>query len=302
MQKELIFIGLGRMGRGMAEHLTEVGYTVHGFDVSEEMRKEAAQVKIPVYKTLTEAIAAMLGRKVVWLMVPSKFVDAVLDEVVPQLKPGDIVIDGGNTFFKDTVRRSEALATKHIHLIDCGTSGGTHGARHGASLMVGGPDEVVQEIEHIFHAIAAPGAYAHLGKTGAGHFVKMVHNGIEYGMMGALAEGMSYIEDHQAEFDIRIKEVFKPYQHGSVIESRLVNWLADSYLTPGYLEGIAGEVPRGETEEEMEYIIASGKTLVLEASVNQRKATRSNPSRIGTLLSAMRNQFGGHAVVKKEAG
>jgi 6-phosphogluconate dehydrogenase len=300
MQKELIFIGLGRMGRGMAEHLTENGYFVHGFDVSEEMRREAAQVGIPVHETLTEAIAAMADRKVIWLMVPSKFVDGVLDEVIPQLSPNDIVIDGGNTFFKDTLRRGEALKAKEIHFVDCGTSGGMRGARHGASLMVGGPDAVIKEIEHIFHTLAAPNAYAHLGKTGAGHFVKMVHNGIEYGMMGALAEGMSYIEDHQAEFDIRINEVFKPYQHGSVIESSLVNWLADSYLTEGYLESIAGEVPRGETEEEMEYIITAGKTPVLEASVVQRKATRGNPSRIGTLLSAMRNQFGGHAVVKRE--
>jgi 6-phosphogluconate dehydrogenase len=300
MQKELIFIGLGRMGRGMAEHLTESGYTVHGFDVSEEMRKEAAEVGIPVFENLTKAISAMPGRKIVWLMVPSKFVDSVLADIVPQLQPNDIVIDGGNSFFKDSVRRGEELKLKSIHFVDCGTSGGTSGARHGASLMVGGPDEIIGEIEHIFHTIAAPGAYAHLGKTGAGHFVKMVHNGIEYGMMGALAEGMSYIEDHQEEFDIRIKEVFKPYQHSSVIESSLVNWLADSYMTEGYLEGIAGEVPRGETEEEMEFIITAGKTPVLEASVEQRKATRGNPSRIGTLLSAMRNQFGGHAVVRRE--
>lgn len=300
MQKELIFIGLGRMGRGMAEHLTENDYFVHGFDVSEEMRKEAAQLSIPVSDTLTEAIAAMPGRKVVWLMVPSKFVDAVITDLMPHLQANDIVIDGGNSFFRDSVRRGEALKEKNIHFIDCGTSGGTRGARHGASLMVGGPDKVVKEIEHIFHTLAAPDAYAHLGKTGAGHFVKMVHNGIEYGMMGALAEGMSYIEDHQTEFDIRITEVFKPYQHGSVIESSLVNWLADSYLTEGYLEGIAGEVPRGETEAEMEYIITAGKTPVLEASVQQRKNTRHNPSRIGTLLSAMRNQFGGHAIVKRE--
>jgi 6-phosphogluconate dehydrogenase len=299
MQKEIIFIGLGRMGRGMAEHLVESGYTVHGFDVSSAMRTEATAVGIPIHETLREAIAAMPGRKVVWLMVPSKFVDAVLDEVVPQLQEEDIVIDGGNTFFKDTLRRSETLTAKNIHFVDCGTSGGTRGARHGASLMVGGPDAVIKEIEHIFHTLAAPNAYAHLGKTGAGHFVKMVHNGIEYGMMGALAEGMSYIEDHQAQFDIRINEVFKPYQHGSVIESSLVNWLADSYHTNGYLDSIAGEVPRGETEEEMEYIITAGKTPILEASVEQRKATRGNPSRIGTLLSAMRNQFGGHAVVKK---
>lgn len=300
MQKELIFIGLGRMGRGMAEHLSENGFIVHGFDVSEEMRAEADEVGITVSNSLNEAIGAMSGRKIVWLMVPSKFVDSVIDEVIPKLSPRDIVIDGGNSFFKDTLRRGKMLTEKEIHFVDCGTSGGTRGARHGASLMVGGPDEVVKEIEHIFHTLAAPDAYAHLGKTGAGHFVKMVHNGIEYGMMGALAEGMSYIEDHQTEFDIRIKDVFKPYQHGSVIESSLVNWLADSYMTEGYLENIAGEVPRGETEEEMEFIITAKKTPILEAAVEQRKATRGNPTRIGTLLSAMRNQFGGHKTIEKK--
>jgi 6-phosphogluconate dehydrogenase len=139
MQKELIFIGLGRMGRGMAEHLAEDGYTVHGFDVSVEMRREAAGAGITVYETLPEATGAIPGRKVVWLMVPSKFVDAVLDEVVPHLQPNDIVIDGGNTFFKDTIRRGKTLTEKDIHFVDCGTSGGTRGARHGASLMVGGP-------------------------------------------------------------------------------------------------------------------------------------------------------------------
>lgn len=288
------------MGRGMATQLIENGYTVHGFDVNEEMRQAAAAADITVFPTLTDALAAMHGKKVVWLMVPSPFVDSVLAEVLPHLSAGDIVIDGGNSFFKDTLRRGEQLKEKEIHYVDCGTSGGVRGARHGASLMVGGPDEVVHDIADIFRTLAIKDGYAHVGKTGAGHFVKMVHNGIEYGMMGALAEGMSYIEDHQEEFAIRIKEVFKPYQHGSVIEGSLVNWLADAYLTEGYLENIAGEVPRGETEEEMEHIMSSGKTPVLAASVEQRKATRGNPSRIGTLLSAMRNQFGGHAVVKKE--
>lgn len=300
MSRELIFIGLGRMGLGMAEQLSENGYIVHGFDVSEDMRTNATKVGIKVANTLSEAIVAMPGRKIVWLMVPSKFVDSVLDEVITQLIPGDIVIDGGNSFFKDTLRRGEELTKKEIHFIDCGTSGGTRGARHGASLMVGGPDEIVKEIEDIFYTIAAPEAYAHLGKTGAGHFVKMVHNGIEYGMMGAIAEGMSYIEDYQAEFDINIKDVFKPYQHGSVIESSLVNWLADSYTTEGYLESIVGEVPRGETEEEMEFIVSNKTTPILEAALNQRKETREHPSRIGTLISAMRNQFGGHKTIEKK--
>lgn len=300
MQKEIIFIGLGRMGQGMALHLAEQGFTVHGFDVSVNMREQAAAAGVTVHDSLEAAVAAMPGKKIVWLMVPSKFVDAVLGDVSQLLTHGDIVIDGGNSFFKDTLRRHELLNASGLQYVDCGTSGGVHGARYGAALMVGGDDATITEIEPIFTALAAPDAYAHVGKTGAGHFVKMVHNGIEYGMMGALAEGMSYIEDHTEHLGIRTTEVLKPYQHGSVIAGSLMGWLSDAYLLPGYLAGIAGEVPRGETEEEMEFIITASKTPVLEAAVAQRKATRSHPSRIGTLLSAMRNQFGGHAVVKKE--
>lgn len=300
MNKELIFIGLGRMGLAMTSRLVEAGFTVHGFDLDEKSRQEAAEIGVLTYSSLAETIQQMPERKIVWLMVPSKSVDDVISETTPCLKLGDIVIDGGNSFFKDTLHRSNEFSRNQIHFVDCGTSGGMRGARHGAAIMVGGEKSVVKEIEPIFETLAMKNGYAHVGKTGAGHFVKMVHNGIEYGMMGAIAEGMSYIEDHQSEFEIDVKQVLNPYQHGSIVTSNLMDWMADSYRTEGYLEAIAGEVPRGETEEEMEYIITAGKTPVLAASVEQRKATRGNPSRIGTLLSAMRNQFGGHAVVKKD--
>ncbi len=299
MQKELIFIGLGRMGHAMTEHLVEDGYLIHGFDTDKERRDAATTSGIEVGDSLSETVQKMFEKKIIWLMVPSKFVDDVLGELTSWLSKGDIVIDGGNSYYKDTRRRNEELRAFGIDYVDCGTSGGTNSARHGAALMVGGNDSAIKEIEHIFHTLAAPNAYAHVGKSGAGHFVKMVHNAIEYGMMGAIAEGLNYIEKYQSEFDIHIKEVLKPYQNSSIIESRLVSWLADSYLTDGYLENIAGEVPRGETETEMESIIASGETPILEAAVDQRRETRMEPSRIGTLLSAMRNQFGGHAVIKK---
>ncbi len=301
MKKELIFVGLGRMGQGMTTRLVEEGFVVHGFDANEETRTEASAQGVSVTGSLVEAISKMSEKKIVWLMVPSKFVDDVLTEIIPQLSAGDIIIDGGNSFFKDTLRRNEELKKHDIHYVDCGTSGGVQGARHGASLMVGGDEEVVSRIKEIFETLAATNAYAHVGKTGAGHFVKMVHNGIEYGMMGALAEGMSFIEDHKADFDIRVNEVLKPYQHGSVIESSLMNWLADSYQIEGHLESIAGIVPQGETEPEMEFIAEHGKTKILQAALEQRKETRQESSRIGTLISAMRNQFGGHAVKSKDS-
>ncbi len=300
MQKELIFIGLGRMGAAMTEHLIEKGYVVHGFDVSAEARAAATEFGVDVHDSISDVISSMEGRKVVWMMVPAKFVDDVLNEVTTQLAKGDIVIDGGNTFFKETLARAEATKAKGIHYVDCGTSGGVDGARHGASLMVGGDAVVVSEIEHIFTTLAAPDGYGHVGRSGAGHFVKMVHNGIEYGMMGAIAEGVNFIESEQPDLQIDVQTALKPYENGSIISSSLMGWLADSFATEGYLEQIAGEVPKGETEMEMEYIVEQSKTPVLNAALEQRKATRTQPSRTGTFISAMRNQFGGHKTIKKE--
>ncbi|MFT5832026.1 MAG: 6-phosphogluconate dehydrogenase [Candidatus Paceibacteria bacterium] len=300
MQKEIIFIGLGRMGAAMTEHLVEEGYTVHGFDVSPEARATAAGFGVDVHDSIGAAISHMEGKKVVWMMVPSKFVNDVLQEVTTKLTTDDIIIDGGNTFFKETLARAETTKAKGIHYVDCGTSGGVDGARHGASLMIGGDNAVVREIEHIFTTLAAPGGYGHVGKSGAGHFVKMVHNGIEYGMMGAIAEGVNFIESEQPDLEIDVQTALKPYENGSIISSSLMGWLADSFTTNGYLEQIAGEVPQGETEMEMEYIVEQAKTPVLNAALEQRKATRKAPSRTGTFISAMRNQFGGHKTIKKD--
>ncbi|MFT7645243.1 MAG: 6-phosphogluconate dehydrogenase [Candidatus Paceibacteria bacterium] len=300
MQKELVFIGLGRMGLAMTTHLVEREFIVHGFDVDEDSRQNASDAGVVKNNSISEAINNMIGRKIVWLMVPSEFVDGVLNEVLSELKPGDIVIDGGNSFFKDSIRREAELSKLKLHYIDCGTSGGMEGARHGASIMVGGHKEPVREVTNIFEALATKDGFAHVGGPGAGHFVKMVHNGIEYGMMGAIAEGLSFVEEQQVDLSIDIKQVLKPYKNGSIITSNLMGWMADSYKTEGYLNNIAGEVPKGETEFEMEFIVEEGKTPILSAALKQRKSTRGNPSRIGTLISAMRNQFGGHKTIKNK--
>ncbi len=298
-RKELVFIGLGRMGAAMSTHLVEQGYMVHGFDVSEMARKTAADTGVTTYESIADALAAMAEPKVVWLMVPSKFNDDVLAEIYPCLQAGDTIIDGGNTFYKDTLRRAADAREKDIHYVDCGTSGGMDGARNGASLMVGGNREAVETHRHIFEALAAKDGFGHVGDTGAGHYVKMIHNGIEYGMMGAIAEGMNVLEERKTEFSINIAEALKAYEHESIITSKLATWMGDSYRTDGYLDSIAGEVPRGETEAEMEDIVANNNTPVLAAALQQRKDTRKNPSRIGTLISAMRNQFGGHKTIQK---
>jgi 6-phosphogluconate dehydrogenase len=299
LKKEIGFVGFGRMGLNMVINLVEHSYRVVGYNRSEEPRKEAASIGVEVVPSLKELVESLVTPRVVWLMVSSNAVDVVLDEVASYLSPGDTIIDGGNSFYKDSLRRHDVLKEKSINFLDCGTSGGMSGARAGASIMVGGLPEVFNEHEHIFKALAAKDGYARVGNAGAGHFVKMIHNGIEYGMMGAIAEGVAVLHEHEAEFGIDLNEVFKPYEHESIITSKLISWLVEAYKT-GQIDAIEGVVPKGETEEEMEHIVTLGDVKVLEAALLQRKATRVQSSYLGKLVAAMRNQFGGHKVVLKE--
>lgn len=297
MNKELGFVGLGRMGLNMSTLLVEKGYRVIGYNRSEDPLAEAVRVGVDVVHSLTDMVNAIATPRLLWLMVPSQAVDSVLDELVPLLSPGDTIIDGGNSFYMDSLRRHKALKEKELNFLDVGTSGGMEGARYGASIMIGGKSDVFTQHEHVFEALAAEGGYARVGDEGAGHFVKMIHNGIEYGMMGAIAEGVSVLHAHEAEFGINLKEVFKPYEHESIIASKLVSWLNKAY-EEGQIDAISGEVPTGETEFEMEHIVKElGDVKVLEAALRQRKDSREKESYIGKLVAAMRNQFGGHKVI-----
>ena len=299
MKKEIGFVGLGRMGLNMSTHLVEGGYRVIGYNRSEAPRAEAEKVGIEIASTLSAVVQGLSAPRVVWLMVTSRAVDVVLAELTPLLDAGDTIIDGGNSFYKDSIRRHAELSAQRIHFLDCGTSGGMTGARHGASIMVGGHAEVFATHEDIFKTLSAPDGYARVGNEGAGHFVKMIHNGIEYGMMGAIAEGVTILHEHEAEFGINLHEVFKPYEHESIITSKLVSWLIEAY-NEGQIDAIEGVVPKGETEEEMEHITTLGNVKVLEAALAQRKVTREAPSYLGKLVAAMRNQFGGHTIVEKK--
>ncbi len=298
MNTEIGFIGLGRMGLNMATNLTEKGYKIIAYNRSEGPRIEAEKIGIVPVATLEELVAKLPQKKVIIVMVTSGAVNAVLSELLPLLSSGDTVIEGGNSFYKDTIPRHATFNTTGIEFLDCGVSGGMSGARHGASLMVGGKTEVFREHEHIFKALAKENGYARVGNAGAGHFVKMVHNGIEYGMMGAIAEGMNVLREHEDSLGISLEEVLKPYEHGSIITSSLMTWTGDAYRE-GQIDAIAGVVPRGETEEEMEHILTLSDVPVLTSAILQRKATREHPSYVGKLIAAMRNQFGGHKVVEK---
>ncbi len=298
-KKEIGFIGLGRMGLNMVTKLVEQGYRVVGSDSNSDACAAAKAIGVEIVANYTAMTSALKSERVIWIMVPSKFVDVVLEELIPHLVLGDTIIDGGNSFYQDSLRRHQALQKKELRFLDCGTSGGMDGARHGASLMVGGETDVFMSCEHIFAALATEHSYARVGNAGAGHFVKMVHNGIEYGMMGAIAEGVTILHDHVEKFGINLTNVFLPYEHDSIIASKLVTWLRQAY-DEGQIDLIKGEVPLGETEAEMEHIVTLGDVKVLEAALAQRRQTRLTPSYLGKLVAAMRNQFGGHKVIKSE--
>lgn len=284
----------------MTAQLVEAGYRVVGFDVSAEATSAAQEVGVETVDSYADLAAALGEERLVWLMIPSEYVDTTLNELAPHLAAGDTIVDGGNSFYQDSLERYKFLQERELRFLDCGTSGGVSGARHGASLMVGGDAELFATHEHVFAALAAPNAYARVGDAGAGHFVKMVHNGIEYGMMAAIAEGVNILHEHGDQFGIDIQQVFRPYEHESIISSKLVTCLRQAY-EDGLIERISGEVPPGETEKEMRHITTFGDTQVLCAALDQRESSRTCETYVGKLIAAMRNQFGGHAVIEKQS-
>src|SRR3989344_3383693 len=298
---KLGYIGLGKMGVGMVERLLEKRYALVLFDKDEkieehEMWKWAALARSPWN------LVEMLERpRLIWLMVPHAVVDDVLRDIIPLLHEGDTIIDGGNSFYKDSQRRHQELAERDIHFLDAGVSGGPRGAREGACVMVGGNEEDYKKHENLFRDIAAERAYAYMGPAGAGHFVKMVHNGIEYGMMQSLAECFAVLKN--APYPLNLSEVARLYNERSVIESRLVGWLKEAYEKHGEeLDAISGSV--GQTGEGM-WTAETAKEFgipvpVIETSVEFRKQSEASPSYIGKVLSALRNTFGGHEITTKK--
>ncbi len=294
-------VGLGKMGAGLARNLLDHGWEVVGYNRSAEKLAELEPHGLVAADSLASLAAALEPPRVVWLMVPAgRPVEAMLfgeGGLAEVLEPGDVVIDGGNSYYRDAADRAGRLAARGIRFMDCGTSGGPAGARHGACLMIGGREEDFAGLEHLFADVALPGGYRFFEGHGAGHFVKMVHNGIEYGMMQAIAEGFQIMRE--GEFDLDLAKVTDVYQHGSVIESRLVGWLGEAFDLFGEdLAGVSGVV--GHTGEGA-WTVQTAEELGLEARVIRgalefRKDSERDPSYAGRLLSAMRNRFGGHAV------
>src|SRR3989344_6733380 len=224
---KLGFIGLGRMGLNMVFNLVDNKHQVVAYNRSPDPVAEAAKYGAIPAHSLQELIDKLPSPKIVWIMIKSgQPVDDMIAQLVPLLQKEDIIIDGGNSYFEDSKRRYAELKKKGIHFLDCGTSGGMEGARHGACMMIGGEKEIFQKVEVLFKDMCVKDGYGYMGSTGAGHFVKMVHNGIEYGMMGAIAEGMQAIKD--SSLNINPHQATKVYAHGSIISSRLVDWLLKS--------------------------------------------------------------------------
>lgn len=300
---EIAMIGLGRMGANMAERLHRGGHRVIGVDPGEAARASAAERGFEVSATVADALATMSVPRVVWLMVPAgEVVDQTLASLSPHLSEGDVVIDGGNSYYKDSMRRAAQLLEEDVTYIDCGTSGGVWGLQEGYSLMIGGDTEAVQRIGAIFRTLAPAedSGWAHVGPSGAGHFCKMVHNGIEYGMMQAYAEGFALMQ-RKTEFNLDLGEVAKAWQHGSVVRSWLLDLSADALQRNPQLDGIAPFVPdSGEGRWTVaEAIDLDVSAPVITLSLLERLRSREKNSFSDRMLSALRNQFGGHAMTKE---
>jgi 6-phosphogluconate dehydrogenase len=297
---ELGMVGLGRMGGNMAQRLLRGGHRVVGFDPNADARTALAGEGGGVAGSLQALVAALPAPRVLWMMVPAgKITDATVDELAGLLAPGDVVIDGGNSNYKDTLRRAAALADKQIGYVDCGTSGGVWGLAEGYSLMVGGDKAVVERLRPIFETLApaADAGWGHVGPVGSGHFTKMVHNGIEYGLMQAYAEGFSILQHKQA-FALDLHQVAEIWRTGSVVRSWLLDLTADALGKNPTMDGIAPWVAdSGEGRWTLqEAIDLDVPAPVIALSLMARLRSRDNDSFADKLLAAMRNEFGGHAI------
>ncbi|MFE2314862.1 phosphogluconate dehydrogenase (NAD(+)-dependent, decarboxylating) [Streptomyces sp. NPDC059441] len=335
---QLGMIGLGRMGANLVRRLMRDGHRCVVSDVNAAAVAELAGDGATGADSLRDFVAKLDKPRAVWLMLPAAIVDSILDQLEPLLEPGDILIDGGNSYYRDDITRAKRLAGKSLHYVDCGTSGGVWGLERGYCLMIGGEDEVVAHLDPIFKTIApgegsaeptpsrtrtdgtAPLGYLHCGPNGAGHFVKMVHNGVEYGMMAAIAEGLSIIKHANAgksrqevdaettplrdpwayQYDIDVGEVAEVWRRGSVVGSWLVDLIADAFAGSPSLDGFAGRVSdSGEGRWTVLAAVDEGVPIpVITTSLYERFESREAGEFTDKILSAMRSEFGGHAEKK----
>lgn len=297
---QLGLIGLGKMGGFMAERLKQGGHQVVGYDFSAEaVAKLTASGNVGV-SSLEDLAGKLEGRRAVWIMVPQgKPVDETIAKLIPLLKAGDIIIDGGNSYYKDTMRHYKEVTAKGLQFVDAGTSGGIWGLKEGYSMMIGGDKEPVEYLRPIFETLApeADKGWGHVGPAGAGHFVKMVHNGIEYGMMQAFAEGFTVLEKKE-DFKLNLPQISQIWRYGSVVRSWLLDLIADALAGNPTLDGLqAYVVDSGEGRWTVfEAFDLNVSAPVITESVIRRIRSREENNFTDRMLAIMRKEFGGHAV------
>lgn len=293
-------IGLGKMGLNLMMNLRDNGVEVMGFDVNPNMIQCAKDLDLIVHEDLVDFTKAFVGRKIIWVMVPAgKITDDVINQLSDLCQAEDIIIDGGNSFYQDSVRHAAQLKEKGIYFLDCGTSGGTSGARNGACLMIGGEEVAFNVLKDTLMSISVENGCLYAGKSGSGHYLKMVHNGIEYGMMQAIGEGFEVLE--ASEYDFDFEKVARVWNNGSVIRSWLVELVEQSFKNDPKLEMITGASDSsGEAQWTVERALAMKvPTPVISLSLMMRYRSKQNDTYAGKVVSALRNAFGGHSVTKK---
>ncbi len=293
-------IGLGRMGANMAQRLVRGGHRVVGFDPAVAARRAIEEKGAESVASLEELIARLRPPRILWLMVPAGAItDNTITALTPLLSAGDTLVDGGNSNYHDTQRRAQALGSRQIHFVDSGTSGGVWGLTEGYSLMIGGDAAVVERLRPIFETLAPAHdkGWGRVGAVGSGHYTKMIHNGIEYGLMQAYAEGLSILQ-HKSEFELDLRQVTEIWRYGSVVRSWLLDLTADALGKNPTLHGIAPYVAdSGEGRWTVAEAIELGVPApIITASLIERLRSRDTDSFADKLLAAMRNQFGGHPI------
>ncbi|MGY5346517.1 phosphogluconate dehydrogenase (NAD(+)-dependent, decarboxylating) [Paenibacillus glucanolyticus] len=294
-------IGLGKMGLNLVQNLIHQQHQVVAYDLNTELVSQAAGYGAEPASS-TEVLVAKLDKpRILWMMVPAgNIVDSVIDSLSPLLEPGDILIDGGNSHYKDSIARAAKLTDQGIHYFDAGTSGGMKGAHNGGCFMIGGNRDVFATIEPLFKDMAVENGYLYAGNSGSGHFLKMVHNGIEYGMMQSIAEGFEVLE--KSAFDFQYEDVARVWSNGSVIRSWLMELTQNAFSKDPKLEGIKGVMQSsGEGKWTVETALeVQASAPVIAMSLFMRYRSLDQDAFHGKVVAALRNEFGGHAVEKSE--